>query len=283
MPSRLLMIGHDSHLRDELAREHALASAEIETCPTAIDALGLLRARAFDVVITDPSVSFREDLSILEAFRQTRPGVRTILLAPTAEPGDVVEALRAHAFACFTAPFDVPEIADLARRASEEDDWSDGIEVVSGLPHWITLKVTCRLITAERLVRFMTEHQRDVGSDDRFLLMAAFREMLINAMEHGCGFNPEKVIEVSAARTARTIVYHFRDSGPGFDRSSLSHAAVSNPSHDQMAHMDERDTQGLRPGGFGMLIVKHIVDEVIYNERGNEVLLIKHLDQPIVV
>ena len=33
----------------------------------------------------------------------------------------------------------------------------------------------------------------------------------------------------------------------------------------------------MRPGGFGMLIVRQVVDEVAYNERGNEVLLIKHL------
>jgi anti-sigma regulatory factor (Ser/Thr protein kinase) len=39
----------------------------------------------------------------------------------------------------------------------------------------------------------------------------------------------------------------------------------------------ERAEDGLRPGGFGMLIVRQIVDELVYNERGNEVLLIKHL------
>ena len=39
----------------------------------------------------------------------------------------------------------------------------------------------------------------------------------------------------------------------------------------------ERADSGMRPGGFGMLIVRQIVDELVYNERGNEVLLIKHL------
>ncbi len=52
--------------------------------------------------------------------------------------------------------------------------------------------------------------------------MTAFREMLLNAMEHGAGFDPEKVIEVTAAQTARAIVFHFRDPGNGFDRDELS-------------------------------------------------------------
>jgi anti-sigma regulatory factor (Ser/Thr protein kinase) len=102
--------------------------------------------------------------------------------------------------------------------------------------------------------------------------------MLLNAMEHGAGFDPEKAIDVTAARTARAIVYHFRDPGSGFNRAELVHAAESsNPGHVMLSAAQRADL-GMRPGGFGMLIVRNIVDEVIYNERGNEVLLIKHLD-----
>ena len=39
-----------------------------------------------------------------------------------------------------------------------------------------------------------------------------------------------------------------------------------------------RAEMGLRPGGFGMLIARQVADELVYNERRNEVLLIKHLD-----
>jgi hypothetical protein len=34
----------------------------------------------------------------------------------------------------------------------------------------------------------------------------------------------------------------------------------------------------LQPGGFGLLLAKHIVDELIYGESGNDVILIKYLD-----
>ena len=39
-----------------------------------------------------------------------------------------------------------------------------------------------------------------------------------------------------------------------------------------------RADAGMRPGGFGMLIVSRVADEIAYNEAGNEVLLIKHID-----
>jgi anti-sigma regulatory factor (Ser/Thr protein kinase) len=96
-------------------------------------------------------------------------------------------------------------------------------------------------------------------------------------MEHGAGFDPEKVIEVTAAKTARAIVYHFRDPGAGFDHADLQCACTSTSPDAAMETLRKRADLGLRPGGFGMLIVRHVVDELVYNERGNEVLLIKHL------
>jgi anti-sigma regulatory factor (Ser/Thr protein kinase)/CheY-like chemotaxis protein len=273
--SRLLIAGdglQDKHF------EYASAppDCEIEHCAGNMDALGRLRARAYDVVITHPESPMDDSLSVAKELQAVRPGVRVIVRTPEATPNEVIEAVRAHVFACFTAPFDQAEIADIAVKALKDPKWRDGLEVVSGLPHWITLRVACGLVSAERLVRFMTEYRSDVPEAERDLLMTAFREMLLNAMEHGAGFDSEKVIEVSAAKTSRAIVYHFRDPGDGFDRSHLPDTPLT--SHeDVVAHAEARSRAGKRSGGFGMLIVKQIVDEVVYNERGNEVLLIKYL------
>jgi anti-sigma regulatory factor (Ser/Thr protein kinase) len=147
--------------------------------------------------------------------------------------------------------------------------------VIAARPEWISLRVTCSLVTAERLTGFMSAMRADVPETVRDDLLFAFREVLVNAMEHGAGFDPEKVIEVSAVKTARAIVYYFRDPGQGFDPGAVSHSAIANTA-DPMAHLEHRAAQGLRPGGFGMLIVRQLVDEVMYSEAGNEVLLIKH-------
>jgi hypothetical protein len=42
--------------------------------------------------------------------------------------------------------------------------------------------------------------------------------------------------------------------------------------------MQVREEKGIRPGGFGILLTKAKVDEMIYNEARNEVVLIKYLD-----
>jgi anti-sigma regulatory factor (Ser/Thr protein kinase)/CheY-like chemotaxis protein len=274
---RILLIGSDPALAGALKASYHLRNHELDTSAGPFEAARRLRSHAYDLVITDPITPASEDLALIEDLREIRPGVKAIVLAPTLSSQEVIEALRAHVFACFNRSVDYEEIADMAKAALEETNWRDGIEVTSGLPYWITLRVSCRLVTADRLTRFMTEYRSDLPSTERDLLMTAFREMLLNAMEHGAGFDPEKVIEVTAAQTARAIVFHFRDPGDGFDREDLRHACASaNPGHVIGSAM-ERTDQGRRPGGFGMLIVRQIVDELVYNERGNEVLLIKHL------
>ena len=40
----------------------------------------------------------------------------------------------------------------------------------------------------------------------------------------------------------------------------------------------QREAEGMRPGGYGLLLAAGTVDELIYSEIGNEVLLIKYVD-----
>jgi anti-sigma regulatory factor (Ser/Thr protein kinase)/ActR/RegA family two-component response regulator len=274
---RVLLIGSDPAVAGALRASHHLRDHVVESAIGPFEAAHLLRSRAYDVLITDPATTASEDLALIRELNRIRPGLKTIVVAPTLSNADVIAALRDHVFAVFTKPIDYEEVADMAKAAIADANWREAIEVVSGVPYWITLRVSCRLITADRLTRFMTEYRSDLPSAERDLLMTAFREMLLNAMEHGAGFDPEKVIEVTAARTARAIVFHFRDPGTGFDREDLKHACATPQPDELMSSAVLRAEEGRRPGGFGMLIVRQIVDELVYNERGNEVIMVKHL------
>ena len=274
---RVLLISAGESLRRALASEAGLQDHEFESCDGSAEAIRCVRARAIDVVLTNPDTTVAEDLALVREFADTRPGIRVIVFSQTASREDVIAAIGAHVFACFTAPFDDQEVVDMVRAALTAAGWQDGISVVSGLPDWFTLRVSCRLLTAARLVRFMSEYRLALANDEHESLMTAFREMLLNAMEHGGGFDPESVIEVTAAKTARAIVYHFKDSGRGFDRRQLAHAAASPAAEHVEASALYRSDRGMRPGGFGLLIAREIADELVFNERGNEVLLIKHL------
>jgi anti-sigma regulatory factor (Ser/Thr protein kinase)/ActR/RegA family two-component response regulator len=274
---RVLVIGSDEGLAKALRDSAALQGHTVDACRGALEVLQDARVRPLAVVVTDSARPVKGAMALVDELNGLRPGVRVILLAPALTDAEVVTALRAQVFACFTAPVNPPEIADMAAIALKTEDWRRGIEVVSGLPTWLTLRVACGLVSADRITRFLTEWESALPGDQRDLLMTAFREMLLNAMEHGAGFDPGQVIEVTAARTDRAIIFHIRDPGNGFKRDALAHAASANDPASVMAVMETREAAGMRSGGFGMLIVRQVVDEMVYNERGNEVLLIKHL------
>jgi anti-sigma regulatory factor (Ser/Thr protein kinase) len=274
---RILMIGRSEALFEDVRRLCGLSAADARICASVVDGLRHLRQQSWDVLLTDPDTTIGDSLAIAGEMSLLHPSLRIIALWPPATNQQIIAAMRANVFACFTAPFEPVDVADMVRGALGAPDWRHAIEVVSGVPHWLTLRVACHLITADRLTRFMSELQTGVPDDERDLLIAAFRELLLNAMEHGAGFAAGTVIEVTAAKTARTIVYHFKDPGPGFDDDALAHAVSSGDPDAVLATVQERAARGLRAGGFGMLIARRVADELVYNERRNEALLIKHL------
>jgi anti-sigma regulatory factor (Ser/Thr protein kinase) len=274
---RVLLIGADSDVGRAVQAQPSASKYDMQFVPGSVEALRVLRGRPIDVVITDPETTMREDLALAAEMAAIRPGLRTIVLASGAAPDDIIAALRACVFAVFSPPYEATEIAAMVEHALEHDEWRQGIEMTSDLPHWLTVRLACSLVDGERLVRFMSELQADVPQPQRDDLLMAFREVLVNAMEHGCGMDPDKVIEVTAARTKRAIVYHFRDPGHGFAHATpLPHAATSNPPDQPLAHAEYRTEHGFRPGGFGILIAKKLVDEMTYNGPGNEVILVKY-------
>jgi anti-sigma regulatory factor (Ser/Thr protein kinase) len=276
--SRVLVIGSHAQVSQEIGSALSAAGLPLEYSCGHVDTLHRLRKRSFGVVITSPDSALDEDLALLEEMRAIRPGVKCIVLASHSTPDEVIAALRARVFACFTPPFDAYDIASLARRAATDSQWRDDIHVLSARPGWVSVRVNCRLVNAERLLSFAKELSAQLPEDTRQDMIQALREILMNAMEHGAAFNPEQVVEVTSIRTERAMVFYVRDPGAGFRRESLTHAAIANSSDDPAAHIMLRDQEGMRPGGYGLLVAGGTVDELIYSEVGNEVVLIKYLD-----
>jgi len=275
--SRVIVIGGETELSGALESGLRKRNCVTEFVTANADALCRFRGASPDVIVTDPSTAVEEDLALLEQVQALRPEVRMIVLAPSFAPEDVIAALRAKVLLCKSAPFDANEIAAHAAQAAAVADALQGIEILSARRCWVSLRVHCHMSAAERLVSFFKELQSELPMPQREELMSAFNEILMNAMEHGAQFQPDKVVEVAAIRTARAILFLVRDPGTGFRWDGISHAAVSNPPDAPARHIEIREQQGMRPGGYGIQLARGIVDELIYNEVGNEVLLIKHV------
>src|SRR5271156_962012 len=163
--SRVLVIGSHAKVSQEISGALAAAGLPLEHSVGHVDTLQRLRKRSFGVVITSPDSALDEDLALLEEMRAIRPGVKCIVLASHGTPDGVIAALRARVFASFTPPFDPYNIANLARRAASDSQWRDDIHVQSARPGWVSVRVNCRVITAERLLTFARELTTQLPED----------------------------------------------------------------------------------------------------------------------
>ncbi len=145
---------------------------------------------------------------------------------------------------------------------------------------WIDLMVPCTREAAEGTARFVSQIDGDLDVELRDSVGLAFRELLLNAVEWGGALDAAKRVRVVRARTRGVLIYRITDPGRGFRFDDLPHAAVAHPSESAIAHMEVRDNAGMRAGGFGLLIARAIADELMFNERGNEVTFVKYLAEP---
>jgi anti-sigma regulatory factor (Ser/Thr protein kinase) len=274
--SRVLLIGHNRESDGSLEQQLTSLHCSFAHAAGSADALRQLRENPYAVVITDPDTSIQEDLALIDEIRRVRSCVRVIVLAPGGTPEDFIAALRQRVFLCQVAPFDTGEIARYALSAMEADHSTLGIEVLSADRDWISVRMNCDLLNAERLTAFFRQFQMALPERPPAEMMVAFEEILQNAIEHGAHNDPSKLLEVAAVRTARAFVFYISDPGKGFRPDALPHAAISYPPEHMTGHIEIRKKAGMRPGGYGILIANGIVDEMIYSEVGNEVLLIKH-------
>jgi DNA-binding response OmpR family regulator len=251
---------------------------EMQFAANNAEALQLAKDEAFDVILTGERTPGKDDIELLRRLRMARPHTRLIILTEEFVPGDVLAAIRERAFSYFSRPFSTERLAEMIRIAMSEPFWDDGIEVLSGTPNWVRLCVRCDRATANRLLQFYREAS-DLPDAETEEVATAFREILMNAMEHGGHFDPSQHVEVSYVRTRRMVLCRVKDPGQGFSLEELEHSAIANPEEDPFKHMETREAQGKRPGGFGILMATKLVDDLIYNEKGNEVLLVKYLDK----
>ena len=276
---RALLAGAHHDLDVFLSKVLEPGAWAIQQAPNNAAALAVAAKEHFDLIITSADTSGSEDVELLRKIRRVCPHSRLIILAGESTPADVIDSMRAHAFSYFSKPFCLDELASMIQQAADEPCWDDGIEVVSATPEWIRTSVRCDLKTAERLLRFLDE-VADLPDAERHDVAQAFREILVNAIEHGGQLDPTKTVQIDYVRARRMVTCRVADPGSGFSPDEIPHAAIANPVDDPIRHTEIRQEQGLRPGGFGILLVQQLVDQLVYNETGNEVLLVKYLGPP---
>lgn len=141
------------------------------------------------------------------------------------------------------------------------------IPLNSGMDRDLVLELPTDIQSIEGAVDYVMSHCSSCAEHARRLNLnfrVGLTEALSNAMLYGNGRDPSKNVVVEVVLRDGTLKAKIRDQGMGFDPQT-----VPDPT------LPENLT---RPCGRGLFLMRELLDEVWYNERGNEVTLVLRLD-----
>lgn len=103
------------------------------------------------------------------------------------------------------------------------------------------------------------------GVDENIIfdVHVAFEEALRNAMVHGNKSDPEKKVMIETMITDGELMICVEDEGDGFDPDSLPDPTLGE--------------NLLKESGRGVYLVKHLMDDVVYEQEGRKAVMRKKL------
>lgn len=132
----------------------------------------------------------------------------------------------------------------------------------------LVLELPTDIRSIEHAVQYVVDHCPDCppnGGRVNLNFRVGLTEALANAMLYGNNHDPDKRVRVEVCLTKGRIEARITDQGEGFNPT-----AVPDPTAPE--NLD-------KSGGRGLYLMRELLDEVTYNDRGNEVKLVLNLDQ----
>src|SRR5688572_13504880 len=274
--TKILVVDDDRATRHILQRVLTDGGYETAVAKDGIEALEALRKRRFDLLLLDVWMPRMNGLELLAKLRTRKKKPRVVVMTSDDAPQTLLEAVRENAFKYVHKPVDGPALLQTLRAVLEAPEIPP-IEVISARPEWVELMVPCTRAAVDRIESVMAHLEADLAPEVRDSIVYAFRELLLNAIEWGGRLDATRRVRIACLHSPRMLMYRIADPGEGFTIEDLPHAAVGQPADQPIEHMRIREEQGIRPGGFGLLTVRASVDELLYNEKRNEVVFVKYL------
>ncbi|HLY61563.1 MAG TPA: response regulator [Terriglobia bacterium] len=275
---KILVVEDDRAIRLLISELMKTAGYDVDSAKDGVEGLEKIRKKKYDLVLLDVWMPRMNGLEVLAKLRPETSRPRVIVMTADNTPETLLTAVREQAYQYVSKPFQPKALQELVKKALSTKPSGATIEVVSARPDWVELLVPCELDAADRIQGFLAHLEVDLSTEVRETVGRAFHELLVNAIEWGGKLDPNRKVRISYLRARRMLLYRIADPGQGFRLEDLTHAAVNNPVDQPFEHIRVREDKGLRAGGFGILLTRAMVDELLYNEARNEVVFVKYLD-----
>ncbi|MFN7946218.1 MAG: ATP-binding protein [Blastocatellia bacterium] len=266
--AKILIIDHQPESRASLERLLSDGRRQVVAVPDGQSALRQIARADFDLIISDLAIGNHDGDGSVNGLRLiaeiSRKAHAPVVISTDATGQNIHKAFRAGAANYLLKPWDRNELEKIIEKAlAYQSRLMSDAAPTPGTREIIEIELPSDVNYLDGVLTYLVERTARYGiiSPSSSNTFVALDEALSNAIKHGNQNDPAKKVHIRVELSADEARFTIRDEGQGF-----------NP----LAIPDPLDPANLfKNSGRGVLLIQHIMDEVKYNERGNEVTMIK--------
>ncbi|PCJ51921.1 MAG: hypothetical protein COA79_25115 [Planctomycetota bacterium] len=266
--SVMMIIPAEDFFEKIMRRKFAKKKAKISVFNKASEAESALQKKRFDLIIIDEKISKGKEL--INKLKRDKSTANTPILKIYEEGASLekVDGLTLKEDNKLQEPFDLDQLSELSLkehdRIAKEKMKTD---------HHINFQFNSRPMDIERVNDLILDLMRQTGLEEKsaISLGAAFREGTDNANRHGNKSQEDRSVKVEYTLSKDKVYIKVSDEGEGFDWHHYMGVAEDKTAAQRSR---ERNAKGMR-GGLGIMLMMKCTDELRYNEKGNELTLVK--------
>jgi CheY-like chemotaxis protein len=261
---RILIVDNNDDLRVMLEQVLRELGHEVVATGDRNEALAREDLDEFDLIISDLTEDEHSGIQLLSEIKRKRLMVPVVVSSDEGQQPGVVKAFKMGAANFLRLPYNKDELRNIVEKTlAYKLRFVDDLKVLPFVREKIDFELPSDVSLMNGVLQYLTERVAKLGliKPERSNLFVALDEAFVNAVKHGNRDDPRKLVRITAELSAKEARFTVEDEGDGFNVQEIP---------------DPRDPSNLfKTSGRGVLLIYNIMDEVIYNERGNRLTMIK--------
>ena len=217
----------------------------------------------FDLVLTDITMPKMDGESLIETLNGRNYHGPIVVLSALGHDEPIIRCMRAGAVDYLIKPVNLNDLhLAISNALTQPAIKPDDFEIDYDPNGWFEISGKSSYGILYRYRRYLNiintlEIPEAAANEVRLSL----EELGRNAIEWGNKGDDSKQVCFSCRILSNKVILSISDEGPGFKPD-----AVPDPSSDPIGHIEQRQNEGKRLGGYGIHLVRNIMDKVTWNE-----------------
>lgn len=264
--AKILVVDDEEIVRTTLKRALNRDDMVVTTASLAKEALALLENEKFDLIMTDVKMPEMDGITFVKTVKLDDPEVPIVVLTGFATIEMTRDALQSGAYNFLTKPFEIENILAVVKRGlTLKKEIVRNKEVASFTQCQFDVEIPSRAELLGGVIFYIIEQLKLMDFSERIIateILMTLDEAITNAHKHGNKADQTKKIFVRTKIDRDKMEMSIRDEGEGFDPEQL---------------INPLSPEGIeRNCGRGVFLIKSYMDEVSYNDKGNELTIVKN-------